>query len=128
MQSKLVVFFKEVGFDFLSKIIRRWGFFLFPQECTPLSHRMLIRAWFLENNVSVPEWPSQSPDLNPIENVWREPKKRVMARKSFDIKNLEIFAKDEWSKIPVETCRDLVTKYKNHLEAVIKNKGFDIDY
>lgn len=49
-----------------------------------------------------------------------------MARKPSNIKNLE--TKEEWAKIPVETCRNLVSKYKNRLEAMIKNKGFAIDY
>ena len=51
-----------------------------------------------------------------------------MARKPSNIKNLETFAKEKWAKILVETCRDLVSRYKNRLEAVFKKKGFAIDY
>ena len=100
----------------------------YRQDNDPKHNAKLVKAWFLENNVSVLERPSQSPDLNPIENLRRELKKRVMARKPSNIKNLETFAKEEWAKIPVEACRNLVSKYKNRMEAVIKNKGFAIDY
>lgn len=45
------------------------------------------------NNILL--WPCQSPDFNPIENLWRELKIRVMARRPFNLKALELIAKDK---------------------------------
>ena len=42
----------------------------------------VVAKWLKDNKVKKLEWPSQSADLNPIENVWSELKKCVRAKEA----------------------------------------------
>ena len=44
----------------------------------------VVAKWLKDNKVKVLEWPSQSPDLNHIENVWAELNKLVRARRPYN--------------------------------------------
>ena len=43
----------------------------------------VVAKWLKDNKVKLLEWPSQSPDLYPIENLWAELKKCVRARRPY---------------------------------------------
>ena len=87
-----------------------------------------MKKWFVDNNVNDLQWPSQSPDLNPIENLWGFFKKNMTVRKHRNHKLLEQFTEDEWASISKDVCKKLVVNYCEHLDAFIANKCFAIDY
>ena len=51
-------------------------------------------------NVEVLEWPSQSPDLNPIENLRKDLKIAVHRRSPSNLTELDQICKEEWEKLP----------------------------
>jgi transposase len=78
-----------------------------------------MQEWLGDNSLNVLERPSQSPDLNPIEQLWRDLKIAVQQRYASNLTELERICREEWEKIPKYRCVKLVASYPRRLEAVI---------
>jgi len=102
--------------------------FIFQQDNDPKHTSNYAKKWFNRNHVRVLEWPSQNPDLNPIEHLWDTLKKAVQKRGASNLIDLWSICKEEWAKIPVSVCSNLIKKYPNRLRAVKAAKGYATEY
>ena len=58
------------------------GPFLFQHNNANKHKARPIQKWFVEIGVEELDWPTQSPDLNPIKQLWDELERRLQARRS----------------------------------------------
>lgn len=89
-----------------------------------------VRRYLSEAAIVLMDWPARSPDLNPIEHMWEEVKRRVRTRNvaPLTIEGLKSALEEEWQGIPQETVKKLIRSMKNRCEAVIRVRGGNTSY
>ncbi len=103
----------------------RWRY----QQDNDPKHTSKIAKQFLEEEVpETIDWPSNSPDINPIENLWSILKRRVEKRKPSNIDELDRFLHEEWKKVEKIIISNLIHSMKSRCLAIIDSRGERINY
>src|SRR5579871_3202526 len=87
-----------------------------------------VQEWKDNNDINKISWPSQSPDLNLMENVWAVLKANVSNYKPTSVKHLIKIIKREWKKLDGVFAKNLVLSMKNRISLIINNEGDHILY
>ncbi|KAG2459959.1 TC1A transposase, partial [Polypterus senegalus] len=103
-----------------AKDLRLGQRFTFQQDNDPKHTAKIMKEWLHNNSMTVLEWPSQSPDLNPIEHLWRDLKMAVHQRLPSNLTELE--------RIPKSRCEKLVAAFPRRLMALLAQKGASTKY
>jgi hypothetical protein len=108
---------------------RRVPDFVYQQDNAPCHTAKVVQKWFKTNKVNVLDWPGNSPDLNPIENLWRRLKIIVAKAKPSNKTALLESIVYAWNHVitPAE-LQKLVDSMTSRCKAVIKSKGYPTKY
>src|SRR4029434_11090448 len=82
---------------------------IFQQDNAKPHSAHFSKAWLRKNGVRVLDWPACSPDLSPIENVWRILKRKMRQRRPRAVAHLKTCLQEVWDKVTPETFPHLVS-------------------
>jgi hypothetical protein len=104
--------------------------FIYQQDNASIHVSARSMEFFDEQAVNVLDWPSKSPDLNPIENLWSIMSRRVYANgKQFErVPDLKAALFEAWEAIPIAMLESLISSMPRRSVEVIEKKGNKTHY
>ncbi len=96
--------------------------FIFQQDLGPAHTAKGTKSWFNNHGVTVLDRPANSPDLNPIENLWGIVKKKMRDTRLNNADDLKAAIKATWASIKPEQCHGLIASTPRRIDAVITCK------
>jgi hypothetical protein len=119
-----------LGLNLVSSAHQFWpkGQWWFQQDNWTVHTAGTSRDWFHNHGVDLIEWPAWSPDLNPIEELWNDLKRRVYGRHPRTMEQLEQFITEEWAATDLNFIARICRNMPHRLQQVISNEGHKIAY
>jgi transposase len=104
--------------------------FIFQEDNAPIHTARVVKNWKQENGINSLPWPAQSPDLNPIENLWDELERQVRAYQPLpkNRENLWQILQETWSNIEINKYQNLIDSMPRRVASVINSKGHPTRY
>lgn len=98
---------------------------IFMHDNDPKHKAKSVTEWIESRKFECMDWPPQSPDLNPLENLWSGLKRRLNAYSAPPKGLNELWERvtEVWNSIDAETCKKLIESMPNRMKEVIKAKG-----
>jgi transposase len=99
--------------------------FIFQQDNCSVHTSHRVATWFQDQNINVLDWPSRSPDVNPIENMWGFLVRHLQKQRQIYRNRQELLTAitDAWHALPQDYIRNLCLSMPNRLRKVLDANG-----
>ena len=102
---------------------------IFQDDSAPCHRCNLVQRWHEDNGIRQLDWPTNSPDLNPIENLWSFVKRKLAAKRPYNKRTLIEAIVKVWNhEIPKELLLKLSDSMKKRIEDCKSLKGYATKY
>lgn len=102
--------------------------FILQQDNAPIHKAKKVMEHLNNNNIELLEWPPQSPDLSPIENVWAWLKMKISEKCPRNINELKSSIAETWLTFTVEDCRKYTLSLPDRISMMSQRNGQHCGY
>lgn len=98
--------------------------FLFQQDNTLIHNEKVVERWLNHSDIETIKWPAMSPDLNIMQNLWREVATTVQNKQPTSQDEFVKSIQTAWKNIKIETISSLYQSIPQRIQLVIDERGF----